>query len=103
MASLLRREECLLLGDGGAGCQGRTSHLQPHGTTGNQWAWEPLSFPQYPHLLASGVAPIGQAVSSNESRGVCQALETEWGKCTVCVPGSPPSLPQGNRGCPRAP
>lgn len=34
MVSLLRRQECLLLGDGGAGCPDGTRRLQPHG---HQW------------------------------------------------------------------
>lgn len=64
------------------------------GTSDNQWAWEALPFPPpplYPHLAASGVASIGQAVSSSESWVVCQALETEWGNAQcVCQVLSPP-------------
>ena len=67
------------------GCPGDISYLQPHGHHRHQWAGESLSSPQDPHLLASRVAPIGQVVSSGESRAVRQALETEWGKCITCV------------------
>lgn len=73
----------------------------PTGTNGNQWAWEDLSFPRYPHLSASSMAPIGQTVSSNESWGVCQALETEWGKCMVCQ-GPRPAYPRKTEDAARA-
>lgn len=72
-------------GEGGA-CREETKALAAQvrpatctstGSTGNQWTREAPTFTQCPYLSASGVAPIGQTVSSSESRGMCQALETE--------------------------
>lgn len=70
MTSWLERGECLLPGDRGP----LPRWDQPPAA---QRAWEALPAPQCPHLAASGVASIGQAVSSSESWVVCQALGTE--------------------------
>jgi hypothetical protein len=56
-----------------------------------------------PHLLAGGVARVGQVVSSSKAWRVCQTLETEMSRgmgnnVVQCLP----SLPQGG-GSPGSP
>lgn len=49
----------------------------PRGPLGTSQGGRLSPPPRHPHLAASGAAPVGEAVSSSGSRGVCQALETE--------------------------
>ena len=49
--------------------------------------------PRYPHLAASRTAPIGKAVGSSGSRGICQVLETEMQARAAGCQASPPHHP----------
>lgn len=49
------------------------------GTSGRREHGREISSLKKPHLLAGGVARVGQAVSSSKAWRVCQTLETEIG------------------------
>lgn len=84
--------------------QGGPATCSPKVATGNQPGWDALSSPspRHPHLAVSGAAPVGKAISSSGSRGVCQALETEIQEMDgVCA--RRPTRSTLYRGCPQAP